>query len=91
MQNGKLYSNGSEVLTGNQTITLSGDATGSGTTSIAVTLANSGVTAGTYSAVTVNTKGLVTAGAQVLAVIENGGSTDGLATNGWYFEKDPVT
>jgi len=34
-------------ITGNQTITLSGDASGSGTTSIAVTLANSGVTAGT--------------------------------------------
>jgi len=35
-------------LTANQTITVSGDATGSGTTSIALTLANSGVTAGTY-------------------------------------------
>ena len=91
MQNGRLYSNNAEVLTGNQTITLSGDVTGSGTTAIAVTLANTGVTAGTYSAVTVNTKGLVTNGAQVLAVIENGGSTAGLATNGWYFEKDPVT
>ena len=49
-------------LTANQTITLSGDATGSGTTSIVVTLANSGVTAGTYRSVTVNAKGLVTAG-----------------------------
>lgn len=35
-------------LTANQTITLSGDATGSGTTAITITLANSGVTAGTY-------------------------------------------
>lgn len=35
-------------LTANQTITVSGDATGSGTTSIALTLANSGVIAGTY-------------------------------------------
>ena len=35
-------------LTGNQSITLSGDATGSGTTAITVTLANSGVTGGTY-------------------------------------------
>lgn len=87
MQNGKLYSNSQEVLTGNQTITLSGDATGSGTTSIAVTLANTGVTAGTYSAVTVNTKGLVTAGGQVLEVINNG-ATPTVATNGWYFEKD---
>lgn len=35
-------------LTGNQSITLSGDATGSGTTAITVTLANTGVTANTY-------------------------------------------
>jgi hypothetical protein len=35
-------------LSANQTITVSGDATGSGTTSIALTLANSGVSAGTY-------------------------------------------
>lgn len=49
-------------LTSNQTITLSGDATGSGTTSISLTLANSGVTAGTYTAVTVDSKGRVIAG-----------------------------
>jgi hypothetical protein len=35
-------------LTGNQNITVSGDATGSGATSIGLTLSNSGVTAGTY-------------------------------------------
>jgi len=49
-------------LTGNQTITLSGDATGSGTTAITVALANSGVTAGTFRSVTVDAKGRVTAG-----------------------------
>lgn len=49
-------------LTGNQTITLSGDASGSGSTAITVTLANSGVTAGTYRSVTVDAKGRVTAG-----------------------------
>jgi hypothetical protein len=49
-------------LTGNQSITLSGDATGSGTTTITVTLANSGVTAGTYRSVTVDAKGRVTTG-----------------------------
>lgn len=49
-------------LTGNQTITLSGDVSGSGATAITTTLANSGVTAGTYGRVTVNAKGLVTAG-----------------------------
>lgn len=52
-------------LTGNQSITLSGDATGSGATSIAVTLANSGVTAGTYPKVTVDAKGRVTSGASL--------------------------
>lgn len=47
-------------LTGNQTISLTGDATGSGSTSIEVTLANSGVAAGTYTKVTVDAKGRVT-------------------------------
>lgn len=49
-------------LTANQPITLSGDATGSGATAIAVTLANSGVSANTYKNVTVDAKGRVTAG-----------------------------
>jgi uncharacterized cupin superfamily protein len=48
-------------ITGNQTVTLSGDASGSGTTSISVTLANSGVTAGTTSGITVDAKGRITA------------------------------
>lgn len=48
-------------LTGNQPITLSGDASGSGTTAITVTLPNI-ATAGIYNKVTVNTKGQVTAG-----------------------------
>jgi hypothetical protein len=52
-------------LTGNQSISLSGDATGSGATSISVVLANSGVTAGTYPKVTVDAKGRVTAGASL--------------------------
>jgi len=55
-------------ITANQNITVSGDATGSGTTSMALTLASSGVTAGTYnnsatavSPITVDAKGRVTA------------------------------
>ncbi len=54
-------------LTGNQTISLSGDATGSGTTAITVTLANSGVTAGTYTKLTVDAKGRATVGGTLLA------------------------
>lgn len=48
-------------LTGNQTVTLSGDVTGSGATAITATLANTG-TAGTYSGVTTDAKGRVTSG-----------------------------
>ncbi len=50
-------------ISANENITISGDASGSGTTAITLTLADSGVTAGTYQTVTVNAKGLVTAGA----------------------------
>lgn len=52
-------------LTGNQTISVSGDASGSGATSISLTLANSGVAAGTYTKVTVDAKGRVTTGASL--------------------------
>lgn len=48
-------------LTGNQTITLSGDITGSGATSITTTLASVG-TAGTYGIVTTDAKGRVISG-----------------------------
>jgi len=44
-------------------------------------------TAGTYSAVSVNAQGIVTAGGQVLEVIENG-ATPTVANGGWFFEKD---
>ena len=49
-------------LTGNQSISITGDASGSGTTAITLTLATTGVTGGTYRSVTVDTKGRVTAG-----------------------------
>ncbi len=50
-------------LTANQTITISGDASGSGTTSISLTLGTTGVSAGTYTKVGVDTKGRVLTGA----------------------------
>ena len=59
------------TLATSRTISLTGDATGSvsfdgsANAPIAVTLANSGVTAGQYSKVTVDAKGRVTAGSQI--------------------------
>lgn len=53
-------------LTGNQTITVSGDASGSGATSISLTLASVG-TAGTYTKVTTDAKGRVTSGTTLAA------------------------
>lgn len=53
-------------ISGNETITVSGDATGSGTTSIALTLASVG-TAGTYATVTTDAKGRVVSGSTTQA------------------------
>ena len=53
-------------LTGNQSITFSGDASGSGTTSVTLTLASVG-TAGTYTKVTTDAKGRVTSGTTLSA------------------------
>ena len=53
-------------LTTNNTITISGDASGSGTTAIALTLASVG-TAGTYAKVTTDAKGRVTSGTNLSA------------------------
>ena len=53
-------------LTGNQSITFSGDASGTGTTSVSLTLASVG-TAGTYTKVTTDAKGRVTSGTTLSA------------------------
>ena len=53
-------------LTGNESITFSGDASGSGTTSVTLTLASVG-TAGTYTKVTTDAKGRVTSGTTLSA------------------------
>ncbi len=58
-------------ITGNQTITLSGDVSGSGATAITVTLPVTGVAAGTYNSLTVNAKGLVTAATTIAYLTAN--------------------
>lgn len=76
---------GGTVLYGNQSISLTGDITGSGTTSIATTLATVNSNVGTFgsatqaSVVTVNAKGLVTAASNT-TVTPAVGSITGLGT-----------
>ena len=57
----------STYLTANQSITYSGDLSGSGTTAVALTLATVNTNVGTFTKVTVNGKGLVTAASNILA------------------------
>lgn len=56
----------STYLTGNQSISVTGDVTGSGTTAIALTLINTG-TEGTYTKVTTDAQGRVTSGTTLAA------------------------
>jgi len=79
-------------------ISLSGDATGSATfdgsadKDIAVTLANTGITAGTYSAITVDAKGRATAGAQVVEIgaASQETASDSLAVGGLFFKQNII-
>lgn len=58
-------------LTGNQTVTLSGDVTGSGATAITAVLATVNANVGTWNTLTVNAKGLVTAGSNTSYLTAN--------------------
>jgi hypothetical protein len=58
-------------ITGNQTITLSGDGSGNGTTAITFTLATVNSNVGTFNNVTVNAKGLVTSASNVSYLTAN--------------------
>lgn len=96
IKNGTTVAGKAKQLETARKISLSGDATGETTfdgtanKDIAVTLAASGVTAGTYSAVSVNAKGLVTAGAQLIEVGDKTGTntpTTNLAIGGIFFKE----
>lgn len=75
-------------LTQNQAITLSGDASGTGSTSIAVTLANTGVAAGTYgtasnvAVIGVDSKGRITSAANTPIQLDASAVTSGSFANG---------
>lgn len=96
IKNGTIVAGKAKQLETARKISLTGDATGETTfdgtanKEIAVTLAASGVTAGTYSAVSVNAKGLVTAGAQLIEVGDKTGTntpTANLAIGGLFFKE----
>ena len=75
-------------LTSNQSISITGDATGSGSTGIVLTLANVLVTPGTYTKVTANATGLITAGTSLTSAdlpTYTGTITSGQVTTGLGF------
>ena len=86
----RAFVSGLNYVTGNQSITVSGDATGSGTTSIELTLANTAVTPGIYGSstlvpvVTVDSKGRITnvSTASISGALTFTGDVTGTGTTG---------
>lgn len=64
-----------------KSITLSGDVTGSGTSSFAATLSSTGVVAGTYAVVTVDVKGRITTGQAISITGDITGTSSGSTLN----------
>ena len=77
-------SNGSTAITGSASQSVDGSAN----KTISVTLGDSGVTAGIYSAVQVNSKGIVNQGGQIMEIGTSGQTTpsDSLAIGGLFFK-----
>lgn len=94
LENGTTPAGNATKLATARKISITGDATGNTTfdgsadKSIALTLANTGVTSGTYSAVAVDAKGRVTAGNQIVEWGTSGQTTPSanLAVGGLFFE-----
>ena len=77
---GYINSGWNTISTGSPSVTLTGDVTGTGTSSIATTLATVNTNIGTFASVTVNGKGLVTAAAALSGDITTSGAVTTLAT-----------
>lgn len=73
-------SNPSGYINANQTITVSGDASGSGSTAITLTLPTINSNVGTFAIQTVNAKGQVTAAANMTGDVTTSGAAATLAT-----------
>ncbi len=61
------YVKGQNYITQNDNITVTGDVTGSGRNALSLTLSNTGVVAGTYTKLTVDVKGRISSGANLVA------------------------